>query len=215
MVSGDSVRVVMADDHARIRSLIRQALEAGGCEVVGEAANAEEAVAMTVAHRPDVVLLDIHMPGNGISATAELTQKMPDVPIVMLTSSYEEDDLFDSLRAGASGYLLKGGDPAELSEALRRVLAGEPAITPRLVIRIMDEFRAPSRRRFARRSAAAARLSEREWEVMNLLGQGLSTDEVARRLFLSATTVRVHVSTVLKKLRVRDRDSALRLLRDE
>lgn len=215
MVSAESVRVVMADDHAPIRSRIRQALEAGGCEVVGEAANAEDAVAMAVAHRPDVVLLDIHMPGNGISATTELTQKMPDVPVIMLTSSNEEDDLFDSLRAGASGYLLKDGDPAELSGALRRVLAGEPAITPRLVIRIMDEFRAPSRRRFGRRSAAAARLSEREWEVMSLLGQGLSTEEVARRLFLSATTVRVHVSTVLKKLRVRDRDSALRLLRDE
>jgi DNA-binding NarL/FixJ family response regulator len=215
MVSPESVRVVMADDHAPIRSRIRQALEASGCEVVGEAANAEEAVAMAVTHQPDVVLLDIHMPGNGISATAELTQKMPDVPVIMLTSSSDEDDLFDSLRAGASGYLLKDGDPAELSGALRRIMAGEPAITPRLVVRIMDEFRTPSRRRFARRSPAAAKLSEREGEVMHLLGQGLSTEEVARRLFLSATTVRVHVSTVLKKLRVRDRESALRLLRDE
>jgi len=209
------LQVVMADDHARIRSRIREALEADGCEVVAESANSDEAVSLVLQHRPDVVLLDIHMPGGGIRAAAELTRQLPEVPVLMLTSSSDEDDLFDSLRAGASGYLLKDGDRAELSGALRRVLAGEPAITPRLVIRIMDEFRAPSRRRFTRRSAAAAKLSEREWEVMNLLGQGLSTDEVAQRLFLSATTVRVHVSTVLKKLRVRDRASALRLLHTE
>ena len=215
MVSGDPVRVVIADDHARIRARIREALEAGGCEVVAEGATAAEAVALAVQHRPAVVLLDIHMPGNGIHAAAEIARQMPDLPVLMLTSSNEEDDLFDSLRAGASGYLLKDGDPRDLPGALRRVLAGEPAMTPRVVARIMDEFRGPSRRRFARRSTAAAKLSQREAEVMQMLGQGLSTDEVAKRLFLSATTVRVHVSTVLKKLRVRDRESAFQLLRDE
>jgi DNA-binding NarL/FixJ family response regulator len=215
VVTGEPVRVVMADDHARIRGRIREALEAGGCEVVAEAATADEAIALTMQHRPDVVLLDIHMPGSGIRAAAVLTRDLPDLPVLMLTSSNEEDDLFDSLRAGASGYLLKDGDPATLADALRRVVAGEPAITPRLVTRIMDEFRAPSRRRFSRRSPAAAKLSEREWEVMHLLGEGLSTDQVAKRLFVSATTVRVHVSTVLKKLRVRDRESAFRLLRDD
>jgi DNA-binding NarL/FixJ family response regulator len=215
VVTGERIRVVMADDHARIRARIREALEAGGCEVVGEGATAEEAVALAMHHRPDVVLVDIHMPGSGIRAAAELNRDLPDVPVLMLTTSSEEDDLFDSLRAGASGYLLKDGDPGSLPDALRRVLAGEPAITPRLVMRIMDEFRGPSRRRFTRRSAAAAKLTEREWEVMQLLGQGLTTDEVAKRLFVSATTVRVHVSAVLKKLRVRDRESAFRLLRDE
>lgn len=212
---GGLVRVVVADDHVRIRARIREALESGGCEVVAEAATADEAVALSRDHRPDVVLLDIHMPGSGIRAAAELTRDRPDVPVLMLTSSNEEEDLFDSLRAGASGYLLKDGDLTTLPESLRRVVAGEPAITPRVVLRILDEFRGPSRRRYGRRSAAAAKLSERESEVMHLLGQGLSTDDVAKRLFLSATTVRVHVSTVLKKLRVRDRESALRLLDEE
>jgi DNA-binding NarL/FixJ family response regulator len=214
-VTGDPLRVVMADDHVHIRSRIREALESDGWTVVGEGATADEAVALALHHRPDVVLVDIHMPGSGIRAVARLSRDLPDVPVLMLTSSSEEEDLFDSLRAGASGYLLKDGDLTRLSESMRRVVAGEPAITPRLVLRILDEFRGPSKQRFTRRSAAAAKLSEREWEVMHLLGQGLSTEEVAQRLFLSTTTVRVHVSTVLKKLRVRDRESALKVLREE
>jgi DNA-binding NarL/FixJ family response regulator len=137
------------------------------------------------------------------------------VVVVMLTQSAEDDDLFDSLRAGASGYLLKDTDPVRLPDMLRGVLSGEAAMPARLVARIMDEFRAPTKRRFGRTTVAAAKLSAREWEVMQLLSEGLSTDDVARRLFLSATTVRVHVSSVLKKLRVKDRESAFRLLRGE
>ena len=210
-----SLRIVIADDHARIRGRIREALEASGCEICGEGASAEEAVRLTVEHRPDVALLDIHMPGNGIQAARAIVRSAPEVAVVMLTQSAQDDDLFDSLRAGASGYLLKDTDPAALADKLRGVLAGEPAMPPRLVARIMDEFRAPTRRRFARSSVAAAKLSAREWEVMQLLGEGLSTEGVARRLFLSATTVRVHVSSVLKKLRVKDRETAFRLLRGE
>lgn len=213
-MSEQLVRVVMADDHSRIRTRIREALEQGGCEVVGEGATADEAVALTLEHRPDVALLDIHMPGSGIRAAHEITRGLPEVTVVMLTQSVEEDDLFDSLRAGASGYLLKDTDPARLGHALRGVLAGEAAMPRRLVARIMDEFRAPTKRRFSRSSPAAARLSTREWEVMELLGEGLSTEDVARRLFLSPTTVRVHVSSVLRKLRVKDRQSAFDLLRD-
>ena len=209
------VRVVLADDYARIRTQIRSALEAGGCEVVGEAGTGEDAVRLAEEHRPDVVLLDIHMPGDGIWAAREITRLLPGLPVVMLTQSAEEDDLFASLLAGAAGYLLKDMDPHRLPQALRGVLAGEAAMSPRLVARIMDEFRAPTRRRFARGSVVAARLSPREWEIMQLLGSGRTTDEVARHLFLSPTTVRVHVSTVLRKLRVKDRESALRLLREE
>ena len=210
-----TVRVVMADDHTRMRGRIRQALEDGGCSVCAEAATAEEAIALTIEHRPDVALLDIHMPGSGIHAASVITKTLPDVAVVMLTQSAEEDDLFDALRAGASGYLLKDSDPAKLGDALRSVLAGEGALSPRLLARVLDEFRAPTRRRLGRRSPAADRLSAREWEVMQLLGEGLSTDEVAARLFLSPTTVRVHVSAVLKKLRVKDRQSAFKLLRGE
>jgi DNA-binding NarL/FixJ family response regulator len=214
-VTDDRIRVVIADDHAPLRGVIRQALESGGCEVLAEAATAEAAVRLVLEHRPDVALLDIHMPGSGIHAAQEIGRALPNTAIVMLTQSSDDDDLFDSLRAGASGYLLKDTDPARLGDALRGVLAGEAAMSPRLVGRVMDEFRAPTKRRFHRASPAAARLSAREWEVMELLAEGLSTDDVAARLFLSPTTVRVHVSTVLKKLRVRDRHSAFKLLRGE
>jgi DNA-binding NarL/FixJ family response regulator len=214
-VSDDAMRVVMADDHARMRTRIRQALEAGGCSVVGEGASAEEAVVLTAEHRPDVALLDIHMPGNGITAAREIARTLPGTAVVMLTASAEDADLFDSLRAGASGYLLKDTDPDLLADELRRAVDGEAALSRRLVTRMMEEFRSPATPRFARRSRASARLSAREWEVMELLGEGLSTDEVAKRLFVSPTTVRVHVSGVLRKLRVKDRESAFRVLRGD
>lgn len=214
-MSTEPVRVVVADDHAPTRTRIREALEEGDCQVVGEAATAAEAIDLVQQHRPGAALLDIHMPGNGIRAAETLARSVPETAVVMLTQSSEDDDLFDSLRAGAVGYVLKGGDPSLLAGHLRRVLAGEPAMSPALVARIMDEFRAPSRPRFLRRTTVTAKLSPREWDVMELLGQGLTTDQVARRLFLSPTTVRVHVYGVLKKLRVQDRESAFRLLRGE
>ncbi len=210
-----TIRVVIADDHARMRGRVRAALEEGGCEVVGEGATGQDALRLVEEHRPDVALLDIHMPGSGIQAAREIVRMAPEVAVVMLTQSAEDQDLFDSLRAGASGYLLKDTDPSRLGDTLRGVLAGEGAMPPKLVARIMDEFRAPAKKRFGRPSVAAAKLSAREWEVMQLLSEGLSTDDVAQRLFLSATTVRVHVSSVLKKLRVKDRESAFRLLRGE
>jgi DNA-binding NarL/FixJ family response regulator len=215
VVSDKPVRVVMADDNARVRGQIRAALESGGCEVLAEGASAEEAVKLALEHRPDVLLLDIHMPGNGIQAAQQVSRSLPDTAVVMLTQSKDDDDLFDSLRAGASGYLLKGADPTTLADSLRGVLVGEAAMPPSLVTRILQEFRGPARRRFLRKSAAADKLSSREWEVMEMLGQGHSTDVVAGRLFVSPTTVRVHVSSVLRKLRVKDRDSAFRLLRGE
>lgn len=209
------IRIVLADDHARVRAQVREALEEGGLEVCGEGATAQEAVDLAVEHSPDVVLLDIHMPGSGISAAAEITRRLPQTAVVMLTRSADDEDLFDALRAGASGYLLKGEDPRSLPGELRGVLDGEAAMSRQLVTRILREFRAPTRRPFVRKSVAAGRLSAREWEVMELLAQGMTTDAVAKRLFLAPTTVRVHVSAVLRKLRVKDRESAFRLLRQE
>nr|WP_294690886.1 response regulator transcription factor [uncultured Friedmanniella sp.] len=207
------IRVVMADDHAHVRAMLRAALEQGGCEVCGEGSSAEDAVRLAGECEPDVVLLDIHMPGNGIEAARHITAQLPQTAIVMLTSSREDEDLFEALRAGASGYLLKGSDPAELPGLLQDVLAGKAAMPATLMARVLEEFRAP-KKTVLRRSAAADKLSAREREVMELLSKGMTTDEVAQKLFLSATTVRVHVSSVLKKLRVKDRDSAFRLLSD-
>ena len=208
------IRVVLADDHAHVRAMIRAALEDGGCEVCGEGASAEDAVRLAVEHEPDVVLLDVHMPGNGIEAARQVSEVLPQTAIVMLTSSQEDEDLFEALRAGASGYLLKGTDPAEVPGLLRDVLAGKAAMPATLMARVLEEFRTP-KKSILRRSAAADKLSAREREIMLLLGGGKTTDEVAKALFLSATTVRVHVSSVLKKLRVKDRESAFRMLRDD
>jgi DNA-binding NarL/FixJ family response regulator len=198
-----------------MRSRIREALEAGGFEVCAEAPNAMRAVEIALKYSPDVALLDIHMPGNGIKAAKEITDQLPGVAVVMLTQSREDAHLFDALRAGAAGYLLKDMDFDRLPEALRGVLAGEAAIPGALVTRILETFRTPRVRRFGRKNKAAQLLTSREWEVMELLSEGLSTEEVAGRMFISPTTVRVHLSSVLRKLRVKDRDTAFEMLRDE
>jgi DNA-binding NarL/FixJ family response regulator len=152
------------------------------------------------------------MPGGGIAAAAEITRALPDTAVVMLTASQDDEDLFAALRSGASGYLLKDMDPDRLGAALRGVLTGEAALPRWLAARVIAEFRAPAPSRWSRRSTAADKLSRREREVMEALGRGRTTDEVARELFLSPTTVRVHVSAVLRKLRVKDRESAFALL---
>jgi DNA-binding NarL/FixJ family response regulator len=213
---GAGIRVVVADDDVPIRKAIRAALEDDGCEVCAECATAAEAARAVREQTPDVALLDIHMPGNGVHAADQIARESPKTAIVMLTQSRDDDDLFKALRAGASGYLLKDADPATLASSLRGVLDGEAAMPPRLVARVLEEFRPTSRRRpFGRRSVAASKLSSRELEVIELLGDGLSTSDVARALFLSPTTVRVHVNSVLRKLRAKDRAEAIEILRDD
>ena len=211
----ETTRVVLADDHPHMRARVREALEAGGFEVCAEAPGAQQAIALALEHRPDVVLLDIHMPGNGIRAAKEISEQLPEAAVVMLTQSRDDADLFDALRAGAAGYLLKDMDTDRLPDALRGVLAGEAAIPRTLVTQILETFRTPKVRRFGRKSKAAQLLTAREWEVMELLSEGLSTEDVAGRMFISPTTVRVHLSSVLRKLRVKDRDTAFEMLRGD
>jgi DNA-binding NarL/FixJ family response regulator len=215
MADDDRLSVVIADDHAPIRAAIRGALEAEGFEVVGEAASADTAVALATTHEPNVCLLDIHMPGSGIAAAARITTALPQTTVVMLTYSRADEDLFDSLRAGARGYLLKDMNPDRVGAALRGVLDGEAALPRALVARVLDEFRSTSKRKLVFRQRRSAALTDREWETMALLRDGLTTEEVAERLFISPATVRVHVSSVVKKLQATDRAQALRMLDGE
>jgi DNA-binding NarL/FixJ family response regulator len=208
-----AVTVLLADDHARTRAMVRQALEGSGeFRICAEANDAVSAVEGAKREHPDVCLLDINMPGNGISAAAEITGALPDTAVVMLTVSRQDDDLFDALRAGASGYLLKGIDEATIGQSLRRVLAGEATLPGTLVARLVDEFRDREQRRVAVPDGQAARLTGREWDVLELMRKGASTAEIAERLFVSPTTVRSHVSAILRKLGVPTREAAIKLL---
>jgi DNA-binding NarL/FixJ family response regulator len=211
----ESVRVLVADDHPALRQSVRMALEQDGFVISGEADTAATALELALRDRPEVCLLDIHMPGNGIAAAAEITARLPGTAIVMLTVSRNDADLFDSLRAGAAGYLLKDMDPSRLAHALRGVLSGEAALPRALVARVIDEFRERGRRRRLHLLGdRGVELTSREWEILDLLRQGLTTAEIAQRLFVSKVTVRRHVSAILRKLRVTDRKAALRLVRE-
>jgi DNA-binding NarL/FixJ family response regulator len=210
----EALRVVIADDHAPTRAGVRLALERAAFRVVAEAADAGGAIEAAVRENPDVCLLDIHMPGSGIVACAEVRSRLPETKVVMLTVSRNDADLFAALQAGASGYLLKGMDPGRLPSALRGVLDGEAALPRTLVARLIDEFRARGRHgRIGLVRRTQHDLTSREWEVLDLMGEGLKTAEIARRLFISETTVRRHACSVLKKLQVEDRDAAVRLVR--
>ena len=204
--------VLVADDHPPTRAGVRIALEQGGFSVCAEVGDAGSAVAAALRERPDVCLLDIHMPGGGIAAAAEISRRLPDAAVVMLTVSREDSDLFDALRAGASGYLLKDIDPARLPLALEGVLAGEAALPRGLVTRLVQEFRTRQRSKRLIAGFAGARLTDREWDVLELMREGESTAEIAERLAIAPVTVRRHISEILRKLRVTDREAAVRLL---
>jgi DNA-binding NarL/FixJ family response regulator len=213
--SDEPIRVVLADDHAPTRAGVKRTLEQAGFEVVGEAGDAPGALELAREQKPDVCLLDIHMPGNGVAAAAAITHDLPDTAVVMLTVSRDDTDLFDALRAGASGYLLKDTDPDRLPFALKGVLEGEAALPRALVARVVDEFRQRGRRRrLPLPKQRGVELTSREWEVLELMREDLTTAEIAERLFISQVTVRTHIAAVLKKLRVPDRKAALKLLEE-
>ena len=208
-----TMRVLVADDHPPTRAGVRAALEGRGFVVCAEAADADSAVERALRKKPDVCLLDIRMPGSGVAAAAAISARVPEAAVVMLTVSHEDADFFDALRAGASGYLLKDTDPQLLPQLLRSVVAGEGVLSPSLIGRLIEEFRERGRRRrLPFGLGRKVELTSREWEVLDLLRQGLSTADIATRLFVTETTVRTHVSAILRKLQVDDRQSALRLL---
>lgn len=212
-MTGDAIRVLIADDHAVLRGGIRRSLEADGFEACGEAADAGEAIALAERLRPAVCLLDVHMPGGGIHAAERIGALLPETVVVMLTVSRNDEDLFGALRAGAAGYLLKDTDPERLPHAIRGVLAGEAAVPRELVTRLIDEFRNPGdvrRRRLPGRRGTA--LTSREWEVLDLMRSGLTTAAIAKRLFVAQVTVRSHTASAMRKLRVPDREAAIRML---
>jgi DNA-binding NarL/FixJ family response regulator len=208
----DPIRVLIADDHAPTRADLREAVEQDGrFVVVAEAADGAGAVEAALRERPDLCLLDIRMPGSGIAVTRELTTRLPEMKVVMITVSLDDDDLLNALRAGASGYLLKDIDLDRLPHALMDTLNGGAAIPRRLVARVVAEFRDHGPRRRAIITERGYDLTSREWEVLGLLRQGLSTSQIASRLFVSRATVRSHVAALLKKLGVPDREALRRL----
>jgi DNA-binding NarL/FixJ family response regulator len=203
--------VLIASAQPATRAGLAASLEGHCFSIVGEASDADEAIELALRNRPDVCLLDTRVPGSGIRAAREIGERVPGSAVVMLAASADDADLFDGLRAGARGYLLMDTDPGRLPHALRGVLAGEAAIPRTLVARLVEEFRSQGRRRRLP-VAAGAELTGREWEVLELVRDGLTTRETASRMFVSPVTVRRHLSAITDKLGVSDRHAAVRLL---
>jgi DNA-binding NarL/FixJ family response regulator len=209
------IRVLIADDHAATRAGVRETVaDDPGFQVCAEASNAQEAIDLAMSEQPDLCLLDVHMPGEGIRAASVITAALPDCAVVMLTVSRNDSDLFHSLRAGAAGYLLKDTDPRRLPDALRGVMAGEAAVPRSLVARLIHEFRDRGTRRLPTIGGRGVELTSREWEVLDLMAEGLTTAQIAERLFVSPVTVRRHISSIVEKLGAPDRATAVRLFRE-
>ena len=201
------IRVVLANDQALVRGGFRSLLDArDDIDVVGEAADGHEAVALARQHRPDVVLMDIRMPGlDGLDATRQIASD-PDlaaVRVVILTTFGLDEYLFDALRYGASGFLVKDTRPADLVEAVRVVAAGDSLISPSMTRRLIEEFATNAKP--SRPAKELDVLTHREREVLALVAGGLTNDEIGQRLYLSPATARTHVSRIMTKLAARDR----------
>ena len=221
------IRVLLADDQALIRAGFRVLLEAAGdVEVVGEAVNGEQAVALARAERPDVILMDIRMPEvDGLEATRRIAadRDLAGVRVVILTTFETDDYVYQALRAGAGGFLVKDAEPEELIRAVRVVARGEALLSPSVTRRLIETFAARARAAGPAAGPASAnggqrcgpgrplpgrdlsRITEREREVLSLVAEGLSNDEIATRLYLSPLTTKTHVSHIMTKLDARDR----------
>ena len=209
----DAVRVLIADDHPLFREGMRGRLDrVADLAVVGEAASGDEAVELARELAPDVILMDIKMPGlNGIEATREILQAGPQVGVLVLTMFEDDDSVFAAMRAGAKGYLLKDSGGEGVVHAIRAVASGEAVFGPGVAERIIGFFSVP---RSSAPQRAFPELTEREEEVLSLVAQGKSNQEISRQLFVSLKTVRNHVSNILVKLQVADRAQAVIRARD-
>lgn len=204
-MGAQTIRVLVVDDHTIVRKGIRALLaEIDDIDLVGEAADGQEAIAQAEALRPDVVLMDLVMPHlDGIEATRLLTADRSGPGILVLTSFAGDDMVFPAIKAGALGYLLKDSEPAELVEAIRQVYRGEPSLSPGIARKVLSEMR-----QGAQRPLTPEPLSERELEVLRLVATGLSNPEIAERLVVTEATVRSHVSNILGKLHLANRVQA-------
>lgn len=207
------IRVLIVDDHAIVRKGIRALLsESGGFEIVGEVEDGQAAVAAAAETRPDVILMDLLMPGmDGIEATRQITSQRPDARILVLTSFAADNKLFPAIKAGAVGYLLKDSTPKDLMRAIRQVHRGEPALHPIIARKLLQEIAQPadpSTGSGHRLQPAPEALTPREMAVLRLIAQGLSNQEIADQIAVSEPTVRTHVSRVLGKLHLASRTQA-------
>jgi DNA-binding NarL/FixJ family response regulator len=204
-----SLRVVIADDQALVRAGFRLILEeVGGFQVVGEAADGEQAIAAVRRHRPDLVLMDVRMPNlDGIEATRRIVSAGASCRIVILTTFDLDEHVFAALRAGASGFLLKDVSPEQLVASLRMLAGGESLLAPSITRRLIERFAAPDAGPAA--SQVLSTLTEREREVLVLIARGLNNDELAAELHVGESTIKTHVGRVLAKLELRDRVQAV------
>ena len=208
-------RVVIADDHVPTRADVRRAVEADQrFQVCAEAADAAGAIQACLREQPDICVLDVKMPGSGVAAAWEIAARLPGIRIVMLTVSAEDADLFGAIRAGAVGYLLKTMDFTRLPDELDRVMSGEAAVPPVLVGRLLNRMRGREpRRRRPVSPGPAERLTSREWEVLQLLAEQRTTNQIARNLVISPSATRVHIAAIVRKLDVVDRAAAVEMFR--
>jgi NarL family two-component system response regulator LiaR len=196
-----TIRVLITDDHKVVRRGLRGFLELDPeLEIVGEASNGEEAVVMSRRLEPDVVLMDLLMPGmDGIEATRQISRDLPEVEVVALTSVLEDASVTGAIKAGAIGYLLKTTDGHELREAIKAAAAGQVRLAPEAAARLMHEVRVPE---------SPEALTERETEVLELIARGKANKQIARELFIGEATVKSHVHSILSKLNVKSRTQA-------
>jgi DNA-binding NarL/FixJ family response regulator len=206
-------RILLVDDHPLTRSALAGLLTQHGFDVVGEASDGEEAIEAAVRLAPDLILLDLSMPGlDGLSALPRLRAAAPDCEVVVLTASGTEENLLGAIRGGAAGYLLKSEPPERIVDFLRGVARGEAALSGAVARRLLEQVREGGGRNSGVPDSIAATLSARELEVLLLLDDHLGTDEIAKRLFISEHTVRSHVKSLLRKLGVSSRREALEAL---